>query len=216
MPATQIADILARIAPFDGALTALVNLCLVFLLLRANGIFRDELTAVDRLMSEYVRFRDLLLSARKPEGGVSGLRLLGDEAFREAWRNFNQQLDTIRSRYRLRALRLRVWLILAAGLFAIGALIWGFYAGEARGDWRQIVFVAGAWLSSVGLGVALLQLLRQNGRLMQERTSGSYLLAPWPSDGGTVDRQFALLGKFLPVEVGAPPEETSPEVSPSA
>ena len=106
MPQNQLTEILANIGQGTGALTALLNIALVLMLARSNRIFRDELTSVDRLMSEYVRFRDLLLSARKPEGGVGGLRLMGDEAFREAWRNFNQQLDTIRARYRQRAGRL--------------------------------------------------------------------------------------------------------------
>lgn len=215
MPHNQITDMLANLAQGIGALTALLNLALVLMLVRSNRVFRDELTAVDRLMSEYVRFRDLLLSARKPEGGVSGLRLMGDEAFREAWRNFNQQLDSIRARYRGRALRLRVGLIVVALLLLLGGVNWGLMAGVARRDWRQLALVSGTWLGTLALWTSLLLQLRQNGRLMKERTSGSYLLAPWPSDGGTPDRQFSLLGKFLPVEVGPPPEETSPEVSPS-
>lgn len=216
MPQNQITEVLANLAQGIGALTALLNLALVLMLVRSNRVFRDELTAVDRLMSEYVRFRDLLLSARKPEGGVSGLRLMGDEAFREAWRNFNQQLDSIRARYRGRALRLRAGLIAVALLLLLGGVNWGLMAGVARRDWRQLALVIGTWLGTLALWTSLLLQLRQNGRLMKERTSGSYLLAPWPSDGGTPDRQFSLLGKFLPVEVGPPPEETSPEVSPSA
>lgn len=207
---------LVTIAQGSGVLAALLNVALVLLLARANRVFRDELTAVDRLMSEYVRFRDLLLSARKPEGGVGGLRLMGDEAFREAWRNFNQQLDTIRARYRQRAGRLRGGMIAVAVLLLLGGLNWGLVAGPARTDWRQLALVVGALLGTLGLWTALLLQLRQNGRLMKERTSGSYLLAPWPSDGGTPDRQFSLLGKFLPVEVGPPPAAGPPEDAPSA
>lgn len=216
MPQNQITEVLANLAQGIGALTALLNLALVLMLVRSNRVFRDELTAVDRLMSEYVRFRDLLLSARKPEGGVSGLRLMGDEAFREAWRNFNQQLDSIRARYRGRALRLRAGLIAVALLLLLGGVNWGLMAGVARADWRQLALVIGTCLGTLALWTSLLLQLRQNGRLMKERTSGSYLLAPWPSDGGTPDRQFSLLGKFLPVEVGPPPEEPPPEVAPSA
>lgn len=216
MSSNQLTEVLAIVAQGTGVLAALLNLALVLMFVRSNRIFRDELTSVDRLMSEYVRFRDLLLSARKPEGGVSGLRLMGDEAFREAWRNFNQQLDSISARYRERAARLRTGLIVVAVLFVLGGANWGLMAGAARHDWRQLALVVGSLLGTLALWLALLLQLRQNGRLMKVRTSGSYLLAPWPSDGGTPDRQFSLLGKFLPVEVGPTPEESSPEVAPSA
>lgn len=215
MPADAFWVYLEVASRYCGVAFALLNLGLILGLLATNRVFRDELTAVDRLMSEYVRFRDLLLSARKPEGGVGGLRLLGDDAFREAWRNFNQQLDTIRTRYRQRAGRFRTLFVVVLVLALLLVVVWGVGGGETRRDWRIIVPLCGALLSTLGLWTACLIQYRQNGRLMRARTSGSYLLAPWPSDGGTPDRQYSLLGKFLPVEVAPPPELPS-EVPPSA
>lgn len=215
MPAESFWLKLEIASRFSGVLFTALNVILVSGLVAANRVFRDELTAVDRLMSEYVRFRDLLLSARKPEGGVGGLRLLGDDAFREAWRNFNQQLDSIRTRYRDRAARFKALFIAVAVVALLSALLWGVGAGESRRDWRLVVMTAGAFLATAGLWTAALIQVRQNGRLMRERTSGSYLLAPWPSDGGTPDRQFSLLGKFLPVEVTHTPVEAASEVPPS-
>ncbi len=190
--------VLAPALPFGGILAFGLAALLAFLILKAMGIFHAEVAKVDTLVAEYVRCRDYLLSTHRPAAG-SGWHTPDGGPFREAWQNFNQQLEAIRRRYVTSVRRFRggflaglVGLVLVAALWALSAP-----AGE-----RLVIGLAA--LGAAGTGILLVftgwTMLRRQQRLMSHRTTGNYLIAPWPTDGGGTDRQFAVMEKFLPVQ----------------
>lgn len=181
-----------------GPIVFVVEAALVALLFRLLVEFRSEVRKVDALVAEYVRCRDSLLAARFPtEAG--GWRTVDGGAFREAWTNFNRHLETIRTRYRrnTKVTGILLWVLLP--LLAAGVVLWalGLPRNEGVLPWLT---PAGAALAGGLLWGAVFQARRDQLRLILSRTDGNYLIAPWPTDGGTSERQSALMDKFLPVE----------------
>lgn len=190
--------VLAPVLPFGGLVAAAIDAVLAFLMLKAMGIFHSEVAKVDTLVAEYVRCRDYLLSTHRPVAG-SGWHTPDGGPFREAWGNFNQQLEAIRRRY-VRAVRRFRGAFLAGLLVLLPACaLWALSAPVGE---RLVIGLAA--LGAAGTGVLLVgtgwTMLRRQQRLMSHRTTGNYLIAPWPTDGGAADRQFAVMEKFLPVQ----------------
>lgn len=189
---------LSPVAPFGGLAAGFVDAVLAFLILKAMGIFHSEVAKVDTLVAEYVRCRDYLLSTHRPVAG-SGWHTPDGGPFREAWGNFNSQLEAIRRRYVAALRRFRGAFLAGLVVLLIFCGLWALSAPEGG---RLAIGLAAA--GAAGTGGLLVStgwtMLRRQQRLMSHRTTGNYLIAPWPTDGGGTDRQFAVMEKFLPVQ----------------
>jgi hypothetical protein len=205
-------EIAARVAASGGIIAFGFEALIIVVMFRALRLFQAEVAKVDGLVSEYVRCRDFLLASRRT-AGASGWRDAGDEGFREAWLNFNNHLAVIRGRYRSGAGRLKLWLVVLLVMVILNALAWGFAGGLGSATALRLIGGVLAPLTALLLwGAAWLQIRRQKV-LIDQRTEGNYLIAPWPAEGASMEKQYALLEKFLPVvQVEASPEtEPAPE-----
>lgn len=210
MNTASLAAALEPVSRFGGVLVFLIEAGIIAVLFRAMGLFRDEVRKVDSLVAEYVRCRDYLLSTRRPSV-EEGWRTPDGGAFREAWGNFNNQLAVIRKRYS-RTLR-NSHLLLGALLVLLvsSLLIWMLGLSPADGPLR-LATPLGAAAAGLFLWASTIAALRAQQALIKTRTDGNYLIAPWPTDGGTPDRQLALMDKFLPVETDRPEIDPAAEV----
>lgn len=191
-------EIATRTAASGGIIAFGIEVLIILVMFRALRIFQAEVAKVDGLVSEYVRCRDFLLASRRT-AGAGGWRDAGDEGFREAWLNFNNLLAGIRARYRAGVGRLRFWLVVLLVAVILNTLVWGIGGGLAAAGTLQVI--GGVLLPLTALllwGAAWLQIRRQKV-LIDQRTEGNYLIAPWPAEGSSTERQYALLEKFLPV-----------------
>lgn len=210
MIGSGLAAALEPVSRFGGIAIFLIQAGLIAVLFRAMAVFRTEVRKVDTLVSEYVRCRDYLLASRRP-GEESDWRNTDAGAFREAWANFNHQLETIRKRY-ARAVRHTGWLLGLLLVFLVAAIIvWMIGLPSAEGPLR-LMTPLGVAATGLFLWGAAWTSLRAQHQLMRTRTDGNYLIAPWPIDGGSADRHLALLDKFLPVEVIRPEGDAATEV----
>ncbi|HEX7880394.1 MAG TPA: hypothetical protein VF720_13345 [Candidatus Eisenbacteria bacterium] len=210
MNVSSVAAALEPVSRFGGVLVFLIEFGIIAVLFRAMGIFRDEVRKVDSLVAEYVRCRDYLLSTRRPSV-EEGWRTPDGGAFREAWGNFNNQLAIIRKRYRSSVRNAHVLLIVFVVLLVLAIIVWMLGLPPADGPLRIITPLAAA-AAGLFLWAAALTALRAQNTLIKTRTDGNYLIAPWPTDGGTPDRQLALMDKFLPVDTDRPDIDPATEV----
>lgn len=189
---------LAPVVPFGGLIVFLFDVGLALLIVRAMNAFHAEVAKVDTLVAEYVRCRDYLLTTHRPSVG-SGWHTPDGGPFREAWGNFNGQLEAIRRRYQQAVRRLRGGFIAGLALLVPMAVLWALSAPAGE---RLVIGLAALGAGATGLLLAATgwTVLRRQQRLMNHRTTGNYLIAPWPTDGGAADRQFAVMEKFLPVQ----------------
>jgi len=205
-----LAAALEPVSRFGGIALFLIQAGLIAVLFRAMAVFRAEVRKVDSLVSEYVRCRDYLLASRRP-AEESGWRNADGGAFREAWSNFNHQLAMIRRRY-ARSVRHTGWLLgLLLVLLVAAIIVWMIGLPPAEGPLRLLTPL-GAAAAGLFLWGAAWVALRAQHALLRTRTDGNYLIAPWPTDGGSADRQLALLDKFLPVEMIQPEPGPATEV----
>src|SRR5512140_463288 len=186
-------DLLAR----AGGLIALgLGLLSLLLILRAFALFRTDSAKMDNLIAEYVRCRDYLMSGRRYAGVVTWRTAEGD-AFREAWRNFNVQVDAIRGRYARRARAIKGLLAGVLVLYVLDVALW-FAAAARRADSKLTLLsefaTALTWLLP---WVAAWLAVRLHDFVMKDRTSDNSFVALWPAEGGTSEKQLAAFGKFL-------------------
>jgi hypothetical protein len=194
----------------DLVLLALEAL-MITLLLKATSRFGDELTAVDALVSEYVRCRDFLLASRRTGTGSSWPAADG-AAFREAWLNFNRQLERIRERHSRSIRKLRVGLLALLVLLMLATAA-GLPAllRQSAGGLSRLLGAGTAFLTGLFIWLLAWVQIGALAKLLLRRTKGDYLIAPWPSDGGASEKQLTVFQKFLPVEQ-TPASGPAPEV----
>jgi hypothetical protein len=210
MNAESLAAALEPVSRFGGLLVFLVEAGIVAILFRAMGLFQSEVRKVDMLVAEYVRCRDYLLATRRPST-EEGWRTPDGGAFREAWTNFNGQLAVIRKRYKAGVRNAHILLGVLLVLLVASIIIWMLGLPPAEGPLRIVTPLAAAG-AGLFLWAATLTALRAQQTLIKTRTDGNYLIAPWPTDGGTPDKQLALMDKFLPVETDPPDADPATEV----
>ena len=201
---------LETLALSGGILALALGLVILAVLARAGTIFRAEFGKVDLLVAEYVRCRDFLMARNQSTAGT-GLRNVEGGAFREAWQNFNSQLGVIRERYLKRMRTQKVLLLVIIALLIADAAVAVAHLGTE--SVTPLVFAAGfcsavAWLLP---GLAAWILIRFLDSVIEARTRGNSLIAPWPTDGGSPEKQFSAYEKFLPVEMGRPETAPAPE-----
>lgn len=205
-----LAAALEPVSRFGGIMVFLIQAGLIAVLFRAMATFRAEVRKVDALVSEYVRCRDYLLASRRPSD-ESGWRNADGGAFREAWSNFNNQLEMIRKRYARSVRDSGLFLGFLLVILVAAIIVWMIGLPPSEGPLRLLTPL-GAAIAGLFLWGAAFSALRAQHALMRARTDGNYLIAPWPTDGGSADRQLALLDKFLPVEMIRSEEVPTPEV----
>jgi hypothetical protein len=189
----------------------LLGLLVLALLVKAGQVFRIEFDRVDSLVSEYVRCRDFLLSSRQPSA-QSGWRTVEGEAFREAWRNFNVQLEAIAARYRRSVRPLKVFLAALLAAQFLVAILWmtsPAHRPESTAGFLSGLATAVTWFLPGLSGWIMIRVL---DRLLAAHVSGNALIAPWPADGGTPEKHYSAFEKFLPVELSRTGGESTPEV----
>ena len=210
MSMASIAAALEPVSRFGGVLVFLVQAGIIAVLFRAMGAFREEVRKVDSLVAEYVRCRDYLLATRRPSEDA-GWRSTDGGAFREAWGNFNRQLEVIRKRYARRVRNADIVLAILLVLFVVAVVAWMLGLSPAGGVSR-LATPLGAAAAGLLLWGSAWTAIRAQQTLMRNRTDGNYLIAPWPTDGGTPDKQLALMEKFLPVEAIRTEDDAATEV----
>jgi hypothetical protein len=210
MNLASLAAAFEPVSRFGGVLVFLIEAGIIAVLFRAMGVFQGEVRKVDSLVAEYVRCRDYLLSTRRPSV-EEGWRTPDGGAFREAWGNFNNQLAVIRKRYRASVRNAHILLGALLVLLVVAIVIWMMGLPPAEGPFR-LATPLGAAAAGLFLWASTLTALRAQQSLIRTRTDGNYLIAPWPTDGGTPDRQLALMEKFLPVETDRPESDPATEV----
>jgi hypothetical protein len=203
----SMAQTLARAAAFSGVLAVLLECLIVLVITRGMSVFHAEIEKIDALVSEYIKCRDVLLATRAPSQ-ESGWRTAEAGAFREAWTNFNLQLEKIRNRFLGREKSLWIMMYVALPLLGVD-LVNGAWPRRGAGNPMALIGLLSGALVGLILWFATFQILRRLKATILKRTTGDYLLAPWPVEGLSTERQqMQAFEKFLPVD--GPPSSPGP------
>jgi len=195
----SLAQAVLAAARLGGVIAFAVEALIVLVIFRSLAAFRSEMDAVDSLVSEYVRCRDFLMANRKATA-ESGWRTSEGGAFREAWQNFNVQLGTIRKRHDAKTGRFGLLLTILLVLYFLNIFNWMSPRGIPLNDLNAILAVTAHALSGLLLWFTASHIARSHRATIARRTVGDYLIAPWPGDAGSPERQYSAFAKFLPVE----------------